>query len=161
MNEERDWDDPEVQDQWCAEARGHVEAYLRDEQVAHGRIAEDPTWFVAPYVALWAVESEARPGTVGAWVISGDVPMDLASAAEHEHPRAAMHAIADRWLAYAADLREGRASDAIEIEGAEDDAALAPMLISRAETLHEWAADDALWEEDEEGAADEGGDAGA
>ena len=65
MTEEPDWDDPQIQDQWCAEVRGHVETYLRDEQVEHGRIAEEPTWFVAPYVALWAVESKARPETVG------------------------------------------------------------------------------------------------
>ncbi len=148
MTEEREWDDPEVQDQWCADARGHGEAYLRDEQVEYGRIADEPTWFVAPYVALWAVESKPRPGTIGAWVISGDVPMDLASAEEHEHPRAAMHAIADRWLAYAADVREGRSNDAIEIEGIADESELVSMLVSRAETLHEWAADDDLWDDD-------------
>ena len=146
MTEEPDWDDPQVQDQWGAEVRGHVEAYLRDEQVEHGRIAEEPTWFVAPYVALWAVESKARPETVGAWVISGDVPMDLAAAEEHEHPRDAMHAIGDRWLRYAEDVRAGRANDAIVIEGVEDDQELVSMLVSRAETLHEWAADDDLWD---------------
>jgi len=146
MTDEPDWDDPAVQDQWCAEVRGHVATYLEDEKVEHGRIAEEPTWFVAPYVALWAVESAGRPGAVGAWVISGDVPMDLASADEHEHPRDAMHAIADRWLRYAEDVKAGRADDAIVIEGVEDDQELVSMLVSRAETLHEWAADDDLWE---------------
>ncbi|MFN3241498.1 MAG: DUF4826 family protein [Planctomycetota bacterium] len=146
---EPDWDDPAVQDRWCAEVRGHVETYLRDEKVEHGRIGEEPAWFVAPYVALWAIESKRRPETVGAWVISGDVPMDLASADDHPHPRDAMHAIADRWLAYAQDVRDGKVSDAIEIEGIADDAELVPMLISRAETLHEWAADDDLWEEED------------
>ena len=147
MSDEPDWDDPAVQDQWCAEVRSHVEAYLKDEKVEHGRIAEEPTWFVAPYVALWAVESKPRPETVWAWVISGDVPMDLADATQHEHPREAMHAIADRWLAYAADVRAGRASGEIEMDGVDTDAELVPMLVSRAETLHEWAADDALWDD--------------
>ncbi|MCK5940788.1 MAG: DUF4826 family protein [Planctomycetes bacterium] len=150
MSEEPDWDDPEVQDRWCAEVRGDVETYLRDEQVEHGRIADEPSWFVAPYVSLWAIESRSRPETVGAWVIAGDVPTDIVSAEEHEHPRDAMHAIADRWLAYADDVREGRDNERIEIEGVENDAELVPMLVSRAEALHEWAADDELWEEDEE-----------
>ena len=149
-NNEPDWDDPKIQDQWCAEVRGHVETYLRDEKVEHGRIGDEPAWFVAPYVALWAIESKKRPETVGAWVISGDVPMDIASADDHGHPRDAMHAIADRWLAYAQDVRDGNVNDAIEIEGIEDNAELVPMLVSRAETLHEWAADDELWEEEGE-----------
>lgn len=148
MSEEPDWDDAVVQDQWCGEVRGHVETYLRDEQVPHGRIAAEPTWFVAPYVALWAVESAGRPGAVGAWVISGDVPMDLASADEHEHPRDAMHAIADRWLAYADDARAGRPVEAFEGLGQELDVDFVKMLVSRAETLHEWAADDELWREE-------------
>ena len=149
MTEEPDWDDPQVQDQWCAEVRGHVEAYLRDEQVEHGRIAEEPTWFVAPYVALWAVESKARPETVGAWVISGDVPMDLAAAEEHEHPRDAMHAIGDRWLRYAEDVRAGRANDAIVIEGVEDDQELVSMLADEVASPASLQADGAaaLWKE--------------
>ena len=148
MSEEPDWEDPAVQREWCVEARGHVAAYLREEKYDHGRIAEEPTWFVAPYVALWAIESGERPETVGAWVISGDVPLDLALADEHEHPRDAVHAIADRWLAYAEELRAGRANSQIKAGDGVDDAAdpeLAPMLVSRAETLHEWAADDELW----------------
>lgn len=151
MSDEPDWDDPVVQNQWCAEIRGHVETYLRDEEVAHGRIAEEPTWFFAPFVALWAVESKERPETVGAWVISGDVPMDLAAAAEHEHPRDAMHAIADRWLGYAEDARAGRPIEAFEALGNEADQDFVKVLVSRAETLHEWAADDGLWESSSEG----------
>lgn len=147
MSQEPDWAQPAVQAKWCAEARRHVEDHLSDQQIAHGRVAEEPTWFVAPYVALWAVESKARPETVGAWAVSGDVPLDLVAAEDHEHPRDALHAIADRWLAYAADVRAGRVEGAIELEGVEDDDELARMLVNRAETLHEWAADDELWEE--------------
>ena len=43
-------------------------------------------------------------------------------------------------------MRAGRANDAIVIEGVEDDHELVSMLVSRAETLHEWAADDELWD---------------
>jgi hypothetical protein len=33
------------------------------------------------------------------------------------------------------------------MDGVDTDAELVPMLVSRAETLHEWAADDALWDD--------------
>ena len=145
MSEEPDWEDPKVEGRWCAELRAHVETYLKGEAFAHGRIAEQPTWSAAPFVALWAIESEDHPERVGAWVISGDVPTDLVAADEHEHPRDAMHAIADRWLGYAEDARAGRPIAALKLQSGEDGQGVAKMLASRAETLHEWAADDELW----------------
>ena len=45
------------------------------QQVAHGPIAALPAWHVAPYLSIWAVESE-KPGKIGWWVICGDVPAD-------------------------------------------------------------------------------------
>ena len=145
MSEEPDWESPEVQGRWCVDLRAHVEAYLQDEKYEHGRIAEQPTWAIAPFVALWAIESKDQPEAVGAWVISGDVPMDLVVADQHEHPRDAMHAVADRWLGYAEDARAGRPITALEVRGVGDGQDVAKMLASRAETLHEWAADDELW----------------
>jgi len=39
----------EIQEEkWCAEQRMHVEAYLKKQGVAHGRIGEWPAWLVAP-----------------------------------------------------------------------------------------------------------------
>ena len=71
--------------------------------------------------------------------------MDLVVADQHEHPRDAMHAVADRWLGYAEDARAGRPITALEVRGVGDGQDVAKMLASRAETLHEWAADDELW----------------
>lgn len=146
MSEEPDWQDHGVQERWCAEVRVHVETYLQSERFEHGEIASQPTWFAAPFVALWAIENKDRPGVVGAWVISGDVPLDLVVADDHEHPRDAMHAIADRWLGYAEDARAGRPVEAFGLLGGEGAQDVAKMLSSRAETLHEWAADDELWQ---------------
>lgn len=145
MSEEPDWESPEVQGRWCAELRAHIETYLKSETFAHGRIAEQPTWSAAPFVALWAIESKDHPEIVGAWVVAGDVPTDLVAADEHEHPRDAMHAVADRWLGYAEDARAGRPVEWLKGQGGEDGQDVAKMLASRAETLHEWAADDELW----------------
>lgn len=42
---------------WCHERRAEVAAYLRREQVPHGRISQKPVWHVIPYVSLWAIET--------------------------------------------------------------------------------------------------------
>src|SRR6267143_18187 len=73
-----------AEEKWCAACRRRVRKYLAGESVRHGRIGSWPAWHVAPYVSVWAVESQARPGWVGWWVISGDVPTDYESAARNQ-----------------------------------------------------------------------------
>src|SRR5688572_31851449 len=74
-----DYDDSDVEKQWCETARSQVARYLETQSVSHGQIGEWPAWHVAPYVSIWAVESQARPGWVGWWVICGDLPTDYVS----------------------------------------------------------------------------------
>lgn len=143
-----DYDDEAVEDQWCAEMRTQVLHYLATQRASHGEVGEWPAWHIAPYVSIWAVESVAKPGRVGWWVVSGDLPTDYVSAEVIEHPRGAMQSFADRWQGYAAAVRDGAAFDGVEIAGVRDDpGGMLPVLESRAETLAEWAADDSLWEE--------------
>ncbi|MBL0041714.1 MAG: DUF4826 family protein [Xanthomonadales bacterium] len=52
------YDDPELEERWCMDRRQEVESYLSKEQVPHGRIGEWPAWHVAPYVSIWAIESQ-------------------------------------------------------------------------------------------------------
>jgi hypothetical protein len=92
-----DYDDPEINAQWCGERRREVAEYLRVEGLTHGRIGDRPAWQVAPYVSVWAVESLAVPGAVGWWAISGDLPNDYVSSSEAKDPRQAVRAIALLW----------------------------------------------------------------
>jgi hypothetical protein len=62
-----DYDDPEVEAQWFAERREEIAHYLGGEGIEHGRIGEEPAWYVAPYVSIWAIESRSNPGRVGWW----------------------------------------------------------------------------------------------
>lgn len=142
-----DYDNPELEEQWCEEQRAVVEAYLKAQGVNHGEIGEWPAWHVAPYVAVWAIESLARPGWIGWWAISGDLPTGAISANEvtpPQHPRKAMEVFARKWLAYA----EGTGDSDISIGSPEERATLAPLLKSRAETLLQWSKDEAIWAED-------------
>jgi Domain of unknown function (DUF4826) len=90
-----DYNDPAVEEQWCAERRAEVTAYLQRERVDHGRVGEWPAWHVAPYVSIWAIESKQRPGWVGWWAICGDLPTDYVSAETIKEPRDAVRSIAE------------------------------------------------------------------
>ncbi len=149
---EREDSDPRDSDrtrQWCDDMRCHVAGYLDAERVRHGQVGDRPVFQVAPYVSVWEVESAARPGNVGGWVVCGDLPTDCVCAEEVAHPRAALAAIAERWRRYAEAVRRGEPPEGFEIAGVADDPDnLLPQLESRAETLAQWAEDDGAWSDE-------------
>jgi len=94
------------------------------------------------YVSVWAIESRVRPGSVGWWVICGELPTDYVSAAEIKHPRKAVLAFAGRWQAYCDAVRSGAPPPEFTIEPADRAPVdLVPLLEGRAKTLAGWAAD--------------------
>lgn len=140
-----DYDDPEVELQWFAERREEIEGYLKDEGVEYGTIGDEPAWWVAPYVSIWAVEND--PGHIGWWVISGDLPNDYVSASKAKDPREALIAIASLWKEASQYMARGEKHPTLMIGIGENDADLAPLLASRSEILLEWANDPEVWEE--------------
>lgn len=144
------YDSPEAEKAWCEQQRSVVAEYLARQGVEHGQLGEWPAWHVAPYVAVWAVESRRRPGAIGWWAISGDLPTDYISSADVEspqHPRKAVRAIACRWLVVATAWQAGGEVDGIRISGPVPRAELAPLLESRAKLLLEWVDDPTIWDE--------------
>lgn len=128
---------------WCAERRVQVSEYLRGQGVDHGEIGEVPAWFVAPIMSIWAIESLKSPGSVGWWVICGDLPTDYCSASDCRHPRLAMKRIAERW-------REEIAAtppDAPTIGETGLNVELMPLLEGRATVLLEIVDDETAWPE--------------
>ena len=144
-----DYDDPDIERLWCDDQQFRVTEYLRSQGVQHGRIGDQPAWHVAPHVSIWAIESHIRPEWIGWWAISGDLPTDYISAADIEppqHPRKALRAIAERWLAIVIAWEEGREYEGSQIAGGRHNRELAPLLRSRAKTLMDWTDDDSVWE---------------
>jgi len=137
------WDYPAIEEWWCEDRRVDVAEYLDREGVDHGGICEWPAWQLGPRVFVWAVRSKDRPGRVGWWVISGDLPMDHVSAAGIKRPRDAVCAIAESWLDASAYLREVERLPEI-ILGIEEKG---PTLESWAHVLLEWVADPWRWDE--------------
>lgn len=141
------YDDPAVEDRWCAERRSSVADYLRRQNVDHGEIGKWPAWHVAPYVSIWAIESRKKPGWVGWWVISGDLPTDYISAERLKHPRVALKAIAERWLEVADYMKQGKQHPTIVVGDPDpkNQAELMPLLEKRATLLLGWSVDDSYW----------------
>ena len=145
----RDFDDPEVDSQWCTERRQDIAEYLREEGLAHGRIGESPAWHIAPIVSVWAIESLSSPGSVGWWAISGDLPNDYVSRSKAKDPREAVQAIASLWQQAAQYMARGERHPTFRIGSGEQDKELAPMLASRAAFLLEMVDDSETWDEDD------------
>ncbi len=148
MDDDDDDDDlTEAEEEaWCDEQRSEVVRYLSEQPgLARGEVGEWPAWHIAPYVAIWAIESLAAPGSVGWWAISGDLPCDYCAAApDCNNPRRAMRRLAESWLAQLASTEPG----AETIGDSRLPADFSDLLRSRAEFLLEMVADEELWPPD-------------
>lgn len=140
-----DYDDPAVEERWCAERQAQVVAFLKQQGVKHGRVGEWPAWHIAPYVSLWAIESANDPDWVGWWVVCGDLPTDYICADNAEHPRLALRAIARRWLEVAACMKRGETHPTIQLGHAGSQAELMALLERRGGILLSWAGNDQCW----------------
>ncbi len=110
-----DLNEPNIEEQWCAARRADVLDYLAREHVSHGQVGDWPAWHVAPYVSIWAIESQARPDWVGWWAIAGDLPTDYISSHDIKDPRAAMAAISSKWLEVSSCMLRGEPHPEIQI----------------------------------------------
>jgi hypothetical protein len=140
-----DWDDEAVTESWCAQQREIAAEYLLRQPVNFGELGEWPAWHVAPYVAVWAVESVVTPGKVGWWVISGDLPTDYTSGAGTPDPRSAVACFAQVWAQAANSIARGEQPINITVGAPDDAAMLGPLLKARAQLLTRWANDEAAW----------------
>jgi len=141
-----DWDDDDVIERWCVSQRLFAERYLALQPVKLGALGEWPAWHVAPFAALWAVESVVAPGRVGWWVISGDLPTDYTSGAKTPDPRSAIAMFAGRWADLARTVIRGEGHGELTIGADGNSSELGPLLAARAEVLNAWVQDDAAWE---------------
>ena len=145
MSNADEFDDPERERAWIREQREVVLEYLDREQPSYNGVPERPAWFLAPYYAIWAVGSRKRPGAVGWWAISGDVPTDYMSSSEIRDARMAMRVFGLRWTKAARQMAAGEEPDDFRIGTRANWPELAPLLASRAKLLVEWADEDDMW----------------
>jgi hypothetical protein len=144
MGSERKYPDEE---EWVAEERQKVIAYLASQNCEHGGVGEWPAFHVDPYVALWAVQSRKATGRIGWWAISGDLPTDYMSSSCGYQPREALRHFSAEWLNVAESMKRGEEHPGTKIGTPELWPSMAPLLERRAHLLKDYADDDSLWEE--------------
>jgi hypothetical protein len=132
--------------QWFAKQRSIVECYLEGEGVKHRGVASEPDWSVAPYVAIWSVESMKAPGAVGWWAISGDLPTDYLSGHDATDARTALARFAERWREVSAYMLRGEEHPTVRFRGVSDQRELGDLLRRRAQIIERWSRDDEIWE---------------
>jgi hypothetical protein len=140
-----DYDDPKIEAKWITEQRENVLRYLECQEVRHRGVAPRPDWFVAPYVSIWRVESMKKPGTVGWWAVSGDLPTDYLSGHDARDARTALAAFAKQWREASACMLRGEEHPDVRIGCPENRRQLGDLLRRRSKVFQDWANDDTMW----------------
>jgi hypothetical protein len=147
MNSE---DDTLSENMWIDMERTKVCAYLATTGIEHGGVGDYPAFHIHPYLSVWAVQSKRWPGAIGWWAIGGDMPTDYMSGDDAKHPRQVLEHFSRQWITISDYMSRGEAYPGTNIGRRENWPTLAPLLKSRGEILGEWAADDELWDEEED-----------
>ncbi len=137
--------DVKEEKQWLDDCEDEVYAYLIRENIIHGRIEARPSWFVAPYVSIWGIESAKEPETIGWWVICGDLPTDYISSTDIKSPRDVVKEFSNRWQEISLYMLEGKQHPTIKIGSSYDLNELGSLLNHRANILSKWGKDESNW----------------
>ena len=142
--------DDENEEAWVNSQRAVVAAYLKQEKVQHGEIAEWPAWHCQPVLAVWAIESRTSPGRVGWWAISGDIPTDYVSFADADHPREVVRHFARHWAELSDFMIRGERHSESNIGTPDQWPELGQLLQRRSNMLKDLAEDHSVWTEIDE-----------
>lgn len=145
MSDQPNFDDPKVEEEWCAQGRDHVEWFLDQQPIEHGRIGEWPAFHIAPHVAVWAIESGEEEDLLGWWVITGDLPTDYFSAMELHHPRQVLAEAAARWQMLLDNVAKGVEDESISLAGLAENPELQEVLRVRIELLKRTFNQEEFW----------------
>ena len=139
--------DDEDFDKWVSLQRQDIEHYLERQGIKSPNVGLWPAFDVAPYFAIWAVESQKTAGKIGWWAFSGDCPTDYVSEMGECHPRAALGNLLESWRNSIPHMKVGRSPPNTRLGPEEDLSMLADLLESRVALLHRWYLDDKLWDD--------------
>jgi hypothetical protein len=134
-------------DEWVSQQRARVEEYLTRHGITDPHVGPWPAFEMAPWFAVWAVESQKVAGKIGWWAFSGDCPTDYISEDGQCHPRSALRRQLECWRTYVPFLKRGQQPPGIDFGREDRLAELGELLEKRVGLLDEWVADDELWED--------------
>ncbi|MGD8594920.1 MAG: DUF4826 family protein [Gammaproteobacteria bacterium] len=128
------------EEDWLDDQQEVASQYMKRTGTNYGSIEHTPSFYLSPYVAVWAVESGISPGAIGWWVITGDLPTDYISSSGISSAREAMSEFAKRWLNSVNVHKSGKHDPTITLSSETAD-----LLEKRANILNDWASDDSMW----------------
>lgn len=134
---------------WLEEQRERAVEYLKRENVDHLGVGDYPAFHVFPYLALWVVQSKTRPGCIGWWVVTGDLPTDYIGSEGARHPRLALKRFAQLWREVSDYMLRGEEHPNYCIGTPDQWPVLGDLLQRRAGIFEDYANDDSLWASDE------------
>ena len=129
-----------TEEDWLDEQQDVAYQYMKKTGTNFGSIEHAPSFYLSPYVAVWAVESGKSPNAIGWWVITGDLPTDYVSSSGIGGAREAMSEFAKRWQNSVNVYRSGKKDPSITLNSETAD-----LLEKRAHILMEWASDGSMW----------------
>jgi len=132
-------------DSWVDLQRTQVIEYLSAQGINNPNVGEWPAFDVAPYFAIWAVESKEVEEKIGWWAFSGDCPTDYVSENGECHPRAALRVLIGSWKGYIPHMKSGLQPPTTNLGRGADLDKLAGLLEKRVTVLEEWYRDNELW----------------
>jgi hypothetical protein len=133
-------DDP-IEATWAAEQRTRVLEYLASQRIEHAGVSLEPRWSLSPYVAVWAVRSKAQPDRIGWWAISGDLPTDYITRTNERNDADVLLSFSRQWKTLTTQMAAGIRQPQYTIGPAGSEKEFAPLLLTRAELLEEFAHD--------------------
>jgi hypothetical protein len=126
---------------WASAERARVIEYLVSPRCEHGGVSLEPRWFLSPYLAIWAVRSRTNPDRIGWRAISEDVPTDYLTCTTERDNADVLLSFSRVWKSAAEYMAKGTWAPNHHIGPPGRQKELAPMLLSRAQILQDFAND--------------------
>jgi hypothetical protein len=132
---------------WVESERIKVAQYLERQGIIKPNVGSWPAFEIAPYFAIWAIESKRSSGKIGWWAFSGDIPTDYVSEDGKCHPRNALSNLLLQWNNYIPFMKSGRNPPDTNFGDEADLILLGGLLEKRIKFLTKTLQDDSLWED--------------
>ncbi len=129
--------------EWLHQKHGKVQQYASRNTLDLTRIIQKDSAILLPFVAVWFIESKSNLQVF--WVITGDLPLDHIVGDNAQSARDAIKYFSLRWQLKAENIFIKLEQESSEVGSNNTKKQFAAILISRADTLYQFADKDDLW----------------
>ena len=120
---------------WINEQLQKANKHLAENGIVVSTVDETVSRYLLPFFAVWKVKANDKKVY---WVLSGDLPADFIAGDNAKNAREALRHFALSWQIKAENLARSGVADQTQMQ-------FAGILQNRAEKLHDFAEEDAIW----------------